>query len=272
MKKIARITTQKKHKNRYNIFLQTPDGGDAYGFSVDEAILIEYRLSKGMELEDEMISILEQKDTLHKAYTLTIHFLSYRMRSEKEVSDYLQKKEVDEEHIAEIIKRLKKEKWVDDQQFAEMFVRSRINSSSKGPKMIQQELFEKGVDGSKITSAFEQYPVEEQKQKVEKLISKKLQSKSKDSHQKRIDQIKQNLMQKGFDSGVISMVIQQMDTTEDTDREWEVLQLQGEKLLYKYQKKHSGFALKQKVMEGLYRKGFSFDMINQFIDQSLQDE
>ncbi|MFS0752480.1 recombination regulator RecX [Oceanobacillus sp. 1P07AA] len=271
MKKIARITTQKKHKNRYNIFLQTPEG-DAYGFSVDEAVLIEYRLSKGMELEDEMISILEQKDTLHKAYTLTIHFLSYRMRSEKEVRDYLQKKEVDGTHIDEIIKRLKREKWVDDQQFALMFVRSRMNSSSKGPKMIQQELYEKGVEGSKITIALEQYSIADQKQKVVKLINKKLQSKSKDSHQKRMDQIKQNLMQKGFDSGVISIVIQEMDTTKDTDREWEVLQLQGEKLMYKYQKKHSGFTLKQKVMEGLYRKGFSFDMINQFIEQELQDE
>src|SRR5699024_5449048 len=116
MTKIARITTQKKHKNRYNIFLDNGQS-EKYGFSVDEAILIEYGLRKGLELDDSMITTLIQKDTLHKSYTQAINFLSFRMRTKKEIYDYLVKKEVDTEHITKIIDKLIAEKLIDDGQF-----------------------------------------------------------------------------------------------------------------------------------------------------------
>ena len=46
---ITKITTQKKNKERYNIFMDEGKG-EQYAFSVDEAVLIKYQLKKGMEL------------------------------------------------------------------------------------------------------------------------------------------------------------------------------------------------------------------------------
>ncbi|MFD1067294.1 recombination regulator RecX [Oceanobacillus locisalsi] len=271
MQTISRITTQKKQKHRYNIFFNTP-AGDKYGFSVDEDILIKFRLEKGMELDDELMKTLQEQDSLHNIYTLTINFLSYRIRSEKEVITHLQKKEVEDEQISVIMQRLKKENLLDDQQFADMFVRSRMNTSSKGPKVIEQELFEKGVNGSIAANALEQYTPALQKQKIQKQLEKKIQQSSKDSFQKQMNQAKNTVMQKGFDQQLVFQAVQGMNQEENTDQEWEALKFQGEKLYRKHVKKYEGFFLKQKMIEGLYRKGFHFDMIQQFIDEYIEDQ
>ncbi|WP_152658567.1 recombination regulator RecX [Oceanobacillus sp. CFH 90083] len=271
MRKITRITMQKKQKHRFNIFLNTPTG-DEYGFSVDEDILIKFRLEKGMELSEDRIETLKEQDNLHKVYTLTIHFLSYRIRSEKEVVMYLQKKEVEEEQIAVIMQRLRKEKLLDDQQFADMFVRSRMNTSSKGPKIIEQELFEKGIGGQIAGNALEQYTPALQREKIQKLLEKKIKQTSKDSFQKQINKAKNMILQKGFDQQLILAAIQSMNQEEDTDQEWEALKYQGEKLYQKQVKKYEGFQLKQKVTEGLYRKGFHFDMIQEFVNEHIDNQ
>lgn len=267
LKKITRITVQQKNKNRYNIFL-----ADEYGFSVDEAILIEFGLRKGLELDEAAINKIVQKEKLYQFYTQSINYLSYRMRTKKEVYDYLKKKEVEPEYIDEIIDRLTKEKLLDDREFAEAFVRTRINTSTKGPKVIAQELREKGVSAKIVADVLELYTTEKQFDKVYKIMEKKLRQSSKHAFRKRLEQIQVNLMQKGFSREIIQEVAVNFSDQKDADAEWEALVFQGEKLLRKYQNKFSGFELRNKLTEGLYRKGFSFDLIQRFIQESLEKE
>jgi regulatory protein len=266
--KITRITTQKKYKNRFNIFLD--DGqGEKYGFSADEAVLVEYRLRKGLKLNDAMISTLIQKDTLHKSYTLAITFLSYRMRTKKEIYDYLVKKEVEEEHIPQIIDKLTKEKLIDDQQFADMFVSSRINTAAKGPLLIKKELIDKGVSESIANKAIQGFSYEDQYEKAAKWVEKKLSQSKKDSFRQRVDKLKANLMQKGFTQDVVKDVFMNIQEEKDDQTEWENAVYQGEKLLRKHGQKLEGFELRHKIKEGLYRKGFSLEVIEKFLDEQL---
>ncbi|WP_164219855.1 recombination regulator RecX [Virgibacillus sp. YIM 98842] len=268
MARITRITTQKKYKNRYNIFLD--DGqGEKYGFSVDEAVLVEYRLRKNLELDESQISTLIQKDTLHKSYTLAITFLSYRMRTKKEIYDYLVKKEVDEEHIPQIIDKLTEEKLLDDVQFANMFVSSRINTSTKGPLLIKKELMDKGVSETIANEAIQQFTYEEQYDKASKWAEKKLSQSKKDSFRQRVDKLRANLMQKGFTQDVVKDVFFQIEEVKDDEAEWENAIYQGEKLLRKHGRKLEGYELRHKIKEGLYRKGFPMEIIEKFLDEHL---
>lgn len=267
MAKLTRITTQKKNKNRFNIFLDHGQG-ESYGFSVDENVLVQYRLQKNMELDEATIQTLIQTDTLHKSYTLAIHYLSYRMRSEKEIADYLKEKEVDEEHIDEIVRRLKKEKLLDDQEFAASLVRTRVMTSSKGPLLLKKELIEKGVQANLAEEALEFYPFDKQIEKAKKFAEKKMRNDSKKSYRQQIQSVQQTLMQKGFKGDVIKEVIANLpEEEEDDDSEWEAVVYQGEKLLRKFERKAEGYELKQKVKSGLYRKGFPFDLIDRFIEE-----
>ncbi|RYG73258.1 recombination regulator RecX [Lentibacillus lipolyticus] len=271
MTKISRITTQKKRHDRFNIFLS--DGqGERYGFSVDESVLVDYRLHKDMELDEATITALIQKDTLQKGYSLAINYLSFRMRTKKEIRDYLQTKEVDEEHIAKIMEKLAAQGLTDDKQFADAFVRTRINTAAKGPMLVKQELLEKGVDAALAADAVEQFTYDVQFEKALKLAVKKLNTGGKNkSFRQQLQQLQGTLMQKGFTGDAVQAVIKELQEEKDDNAEWEALVKQGEKLLRKYQQKTSGYNLRQKLKEALYRKGFTLDAINAFLDHELDN-
>ncbi|WP_407272359.1 recombination regulator RecX [Radiobacillus sp. PE A8.2] len=270
MEIISRITTQKKHKHRYNIFLKQGED-EAYGFSVDEDILIKFHLHKGMELDDQTKQTLIQKDALHKTYTLALHFLSFRMRSKKEIAEYLSKKEVDIEEINVVVQRLEDEGLLDDREFAIAFVRTRMNTTSKGPMLIKRELMEKGVRADIADEALTHYPFELQVEKASKLVDKKLTASRNKSFQQQIIALKQNLMQKGFSGNVLEIVMEDVQEQKDEDAEWDAIVLQGEKIVRKFAKKASGSELKYKVKGSLYQKGFKMDEIERFLETIDQE-
>ncbi|WP_102028909.1 recombination regulator RecX [Salirhabdus sp. Marseille-P4669] len=267
MAKITRISAQKK-KGRYNIFLD----GD-YAFGVDEDILVKFALRKGMELDEAAIKALQEKDITNKFYVMSINLLSYRMRSEKEIADYLKKKEAEPEQINEVIVRLKREGYVNNQDFAYGFVQSRMISSSKGPLLIKKELLEKGVSQEQIENALTLFSHEEQVQKIHKFIEKKLGASSKKSFQQQLINLQTTLMQKGYAPELIKGVLAETkDEYRDEDAEKEAVVHQGLKLLAKYNKKAEGYELKQKIKAALYRKGFQGDWIDSFIEEYVKEE
>lgn len=270
MATLTRITTQKKNKNRYNIYLDQGQG-EEYGFSVDADVLVEYRLQKGMELDDSTINALIQTDTIHKSYTLAINYLSYRMRSEKEIRQYLEEKEVEPEHADEIVKRLHQEKLINDQEFANSLVRTRIMTSSKGPLLVKKELLEKGVSGLEAEEALTYYPFDRQLEKAKKFAEKKLKTNSKKSRRQQVQNVQQTLMQKGFTGDVIQEALADLPEEEAGDEEWEAVVYQGEKLVRKYERKAEGYEKKHKIKGALYRKGFPFELIDRFLDEYVED-
>ncbi len=270
MKKITRITTQKKNTSRYNIFFGDNES-DAYAFSVDEAILIEFHLRKELELDEETIEAIIQKDNIYKSYTQAIHYLSYRMRSCKEVYDYLANKEIPHQYIEEIIQRLTKEKLLNDREFAEMFMRTRINTSTKGPKIIANELKEKGISNTIIAAVLELFTYELQYEKVRKLMDKKMKQTRKDSFRKKLQKLQMNLMQKGFAQEVIKAVTNDCFEEKDEDEEWNALVYQGEKLYKKHSSKLEGYELRSKLTQALHQKGFTFDHIQEFVNKKMEE-
>ncbi|MFD1020615.1 recombination regulator RecX [Thalassobacillus hwangdonensis] len=269
MPKIAKITTQKKKKNRYNIFLENA-GGEKYGFSVDEDILVNYHLHKGMDLDAETIEQLVERDTVHKSFTLAINYLSYRMRSEKEIRKYLDDKEVEPEQIDEVVDRLYEQKLLDDMEFAKALVRTRINTSSKGPFMVKKDLIEKGVAASTAEEALTFYTFDKQYEKAMKFAEKKMRHGGRKSYRQQIQNLQQTLMQKGFKNDVIQEVVANLESDQGEDEEWQAVVYQGEKILQKYARKAEGYELKHKVKGALYRKGFDFDAIDRFLEEYVE--
>ncbi len=80
-----------------------------------------------------------KKSPLESAF----HFLSFRSRSEKEMRDYLQKKEFLQ--IDETIEKLKSLDFINDSKFAQEFIAARSNNKPKGKKALTIELARKGI-------------------------------------------------------------------------------------------------------------------------------
>lgn len=83
-----------------------------------------------------------KKSPLENAF----HFLSFRSRSEKEMRDFLDKKEFSTSDVENTIGRLKELGFIDDQKFTLEFVDSRSKNKPKGKKALIIELKRKGID------------------------------------------------------------------------------------------------------------------------------
>src|SRR5699024_6881295 len=117
---VTKVSQQKRSSDRFNLFL---DG--KYAFSISEDVYVKFHIHKGKELSAEEIDTIKQADNVQRAYLLAIHYLSYRMRTESEMRTQLGKKELLDDVIEQVIKRLYDEKLLDDGVFARTFVQDR---------------------------------------------------------------------------------------------------------------------------------------------------
>ncbi|RJQ27722.1 regulatory protein RecX [Candidatus Parcubacteria bacterium] len=81
----------------------------------------------------------------NKAHNKALKFLSYRMRSEKELYDFLVKKKFEENIIQKTIQAFKEEGLVDDRKFIKWWIEQRQTFRPKSKFVLKKELMSKGV-------------------------------------------------------------------------------------------------------------------------------
>lgn len=146
-------------------------------------------------------------DTLDKFYERTLRFLSFRQRSEKEIRDYLKKKNADDLTAKKIIEKLKEHKFLNDEEFAKWWVEQRTRVKPKADRVIKYELKQKGIDLKIIESLF----VNEDKSDFEKafmLAEKKVKRLDKIEDKRKVyERLGRFLASKGFNYDTIKEVI-----------------------------------------------------------------
>lgn len=144
---ITDITQQKRNKERYNIYIDYE-----YAFSLSGELLIEYKIKKNTEIDEVKIRELVDRENVKKAYSMALHYLQYRMRSQREIEDYLLGKGFDGETIEEIIVKLEEYDFINDQAFAQALTRDLLAGRLVGRRYIVHKLREKGIDRNIIDS------------------------------------------------------------------------------------------------------------------------
>ncbi len=261
---ITKITTQQKNSDRYNIFLD-----DKFAFSVDADILIKFQLRKGMELDEFSLTEIHYSDDIRKAYNTGIAYLARRIRSEKEIRDYFAKKEVAEPVVNEVVHRLKTQNYLNDGEFAAAFVRTQMNTTDKGPDAIRIELAEKGIQKKIIQGCLQEFSGELQFDKARGLADKFFKKNANDSFRVLKQKLEGLLLRKGYSFDVIQKVIAKTATVENKGDELQAIRYQGEKACRKYSN-YTGYEYEQKMKQALYRKGFTIDLIDKFLDEQKQ--
>ncbi|WP_317294462.1 recombination regulator RecX [Ligilactobacillus saerimneri] len=260
-KKITMIKTQKR-PGRYNIYL---DG--KYAFALNEDVLIQFHLTKGMELDEEAIVQLKQADQVAQAKSRAIDYLSRQLRSEREVRIFLQTFELKDTDEQAIIAKLKELNLLNDLNYAQSYVRTQARLSDKGPKYLQQKLLQKGIAPALITQALMEFAPANQIVNGSKLAKKLARRYQKDPFRVQMQKIKRGLYQKGYDNDIISTVIDQLNLTQDDDAEYEHLVAyvgKQQNKLARLAPTDRAFKLKQL----LYRHGFARDAIDRFFAEN----
>ncbi|SDH43138.1 regulatory protein [Alteribacillus persepolensis] len=269
--KISKITVQKKRKDRYNIFT-VENQQEQYAFSVDEDVLVKFQLKKGKELQPDEIERILQADQLRKAVNDAVHYLSYSMRTEQQVIEYLLKKEYTNNVISQAMSKIKDYGYTDDTEFAGAFVRTKMKTTDKGPLLIKEELRRKGVSEEKTEKAMEQFTPEQELEAAQRVVQKKAASKKNESLQAMKQRLLQSLRQKGYSNEAAVQAVGKLSVQRSEEEERQAVRVQGEKAKKRWGKKYTGRQLEWKLKEFLYRKGFSMDVIQQYLQEVEQWE
>lgn len=152
-RKITAIVQQKRNHERVNIYLE---GEYAFGL----ARIVAAWLQVGQNLSDEKISALQAEDAREIAYLQSLKFIDYRERSEAEIRSYLNKREITEDVMDDVIDRLHRSGLVDDLRFAENWVENRAEFRPRGRRALSYELRQKGISEEIIQETLDQYDEE----------------------------------------------------------------------------------------------------------------
>lgn len=260
---ITKVQAQKA-KNRFNIYIN-----DEYAFPVDDNLLVQNRLIKGRKLSKEEIKELREKGELSKGYQAALHFLNFKMRTEKEIRAYLLDK--DYQSIDPIIQKLKENRLINDTEYAKSYVRTYSTLKLEGPKKIERELSAKGLSKEEILTGLDEYAFDLQIDNARQLAEKVLKRQRNKSTREMIQKVREQLMNKGFESDVIQSALDELDAEQSDDEEYEALEKQGEKAWTRYARKHKGYDLISRTKAYLYSKGYPRELIDQFIQEKEDD-
>ena len=194
---VTRLEPQKKNPQRLNVYL---DGEFAFGVSRAAAPW----LAEGNQISQQKINDLQEKDQFEGAYQRAINFLSYRIRSEKEIRQNLAKKEVPEEIIERVLDKLRGASLVNDQEFASLWVENRIQFKPRGKRALSSELFQKGIPNEIIEDALVEIDEEELAYQCARSKINKFSGLDKKTFQKKLSGL---LTRRGFPYHIIKDVV-----------------------------------------------------------------
>ncbi|HCX65705.1 MAG TPA: hypothetical protein DHN33_10910, partial [Eubacteriaceae bacterium] len=108
----------------------------------------------------------KKKDPKEKAFAALINYLSYRDRSIAEAKQYLEKKEHARAAIRQAIEKAMEYGYLDDEKFADVFVRGKVIERKTSPKKIQFELGKKEVSQAYIHKALQTHYGEDVEEEI----------------------------------------------------------------------------------------------------------
>lgn len=161
------ITDIKKGKKRLNaVYID----GEFFN-NIDSYILDISGFSVGSEVSGAELKLLESKSNNRRAYSKALYLLGFRDYSEKEMQNKL-KLDFTDDAIENTIEKLKEQKFLDDEKFANKYADVLIFEKKFSKKMAVYELTKKGIDKQISESIVDNIDIDE-KDQIKDLISRK---------------------------------------------------------------------------------------------------
>ncbi len=242
-----KINSYKKLKNgQYKIILEDKE------IVLHEDLILKNNLLITKEISNDQIEKLEQENKKYFIYDEALKYLKTKMRSKKEMYDYLKKKEYEDSNIMDVIKMLEKQKYLNDEIYTQALINDRIHLSNDGPYKIKKVLIENNIKKEVIDKYMYIYDETLQIERIEKFIQKKI----KTNHNKSKTMLKQKIMmdlnQLGYSTNLIKNALSLLEDVTDE----EIKKKEYEKLYAKLSKKYTGYELEAKIKQKMYQKGF----------------
>ena len=196
MPKITDIKIQKNNKTRANVYV---DGEFAFGLEMVTVMKLGLKIGGDVSRERLDEAVFDSEKSV--AFERAVNYLSRSMKTEKQMRDYLLKKQYSAQIVDYVVDKLVDYRYLDDAQYAKMYAEQSVKS--KGNRRIRQELSQKGISQDKIEQVA--IPTETSRSSCEFLAQKYM--KNKPSDLKTLQKLQRYLLYRGFEYEVVNGVI-----------------------------------------------------------------
>jgi regulatory protein len=210
--KVTKLSSQKKDSSRVNMYI---DGDFFCGLSLDA--VAKFNIYDDKEVDVKKLDEILFEELKSRFSQRALSYVSRTLKTEFQLRRYLKTlsikkkgswyKEIDnsqlEEIFNEVIEKLNEYGYIDDEEFAEQFILSRIKNRPRGKMILVSELMSKGVNKEIARSKVDEL-VEDEFKVLEDTYKKKYkEEKITIKDRKKIDYLKR----KGFNWDLIKKLI-----------------------------------------------------------------
>ncbi len=192
------IQYEKLSKDKYRLFLDNGEVIDTY-----EDVILDNGIFYLKEIDSLLYDKIMKETVIQKYYHDCLSYIKVRLRSEKEIREYLKRKKVDDSQIQIIVDKLSQRKIIDDDYFCQCFIHDKLKFSCQGEYKIINELKSLGISEEIIQGHYDLFDREILQEKIDKLIGKYLKSNKKMKGIALKNKVYHNLMNQGFDKEMI---------------------------------------------------------------------
>ncbi len=153
---ITAITQQRHDPEKQNIFI---DGEFAFSLIMQDVRY--FKLKEGEEISESTYAYIKENLLYIKAQDTALHYIGYKMRTEREVRHKLEEKAFPEEIVEKVMVFLRKYGYCDDKEYAKIFIKERLRMNPKGTYVLRMELKQKGVSEDIIQEVLQDTDIDE---------------------------------------------------------------------------------------------------------------
>lgn len=149
----------------------------------------------------------DSKESRELAFNRALKYLSYRPRSVKEVYNYLSKKNLPDDTINKVLKKLIDLRFLNDAEFAKLWIESRQKHKGKSKFVIKNELRLKGLNDDLIEPLLAQ--AQDDFETARNLFERKKEKMKNLTREEFIKKMGGFLQRKGFSWEIISKLLRE---------------------------------------------------------------
>ena len=171
-----------------------------------ESVIIDTNLLYKKEITSEEYNNLVSLNNYQDIYNKVIKYIGIRLRSKKEITDYLKKMGLSTEVVDDILNKLIINKYIDDERFSQAYIKDKYNFSNNGPYKIINELVKLGIDKD-IAYTYTFDIITNEEEKINKLINKYVKSDKKHDWYYLRNKIYNNLINLGYSKEIVISIL-----------------------------------------------------------------
>lgn len=245
----------KKMKN--SKYLISLDNGIEYILYDD--IIIKYNLLYNSNISVEKLKQVVEENEKYLYYDDIVKLISKRLRSKKEIIDFLEKKGLDDSNKKILLERLELEGLINDYVFSNAYINDKINLTNDGPLKIKKELLLEGIEDPLIDVLLSNIEDSLLYNKAFNIATKMVKNDNKHGKIYIINNINLKLNNLGYYTSIIESVISNLEFSPTKD----LIKKEYEKLYYKYENKYDIYKLRAVIYSKLLAKGFSINEVKE---------